>query len=226
MKRVVLAGGVLLAAGLCVGAALLFWPGGDREPASPTPPEATDPFADLLARPLRRPRLADGAPCPDPLEGAVGLPAGIPAEAALGTGPVHPVSRAIPRFLDFFPPDRAGPREAGVWRANETMWISEPRYEGPVLIRGQAVRGAARLRFGAGLDPELELRLPAGEWDEALRPLRVWGRAVRPPAGWRVTAALTRVLVREPDAANRCFFFQIDGTSFSETVLVGVLIQP
>jgi hypothetical protein len=107
------------------------------------------------------------------------------------------------------------------------MWVSEPEYHGPVLIRGRKVRGRVRVGFGSRIRPVWELRLPAGGWDETKRPLRIWGRVVRPATGWRVTTAYTRVPERPPRGQNPdCFFFEIDGLSFSETVVFGAIIQP
>ena len=200
---------------------------GNQSSSRPPGTSETEVFRELRARPVRAPRLRPGAFCPDPSRGAVGLPPSIPAEAGLGTGSVHAVSRAIPRFLDFFPPEDGSPLARSRWRANETMWVSEPDYRGPVLIRGRKVGGQARVGFGTGVRPVWELRLPAGPWAETDRPLRIWGRLVRPPAGWRVTTAYTRVPVRasrrqDPD----CYFFQVDGLSFSESIVFGAIIQP
>jgi hypothetical protein len=105
----------------------------------------TDVFAALRARPLRVPIVPAKrcTPAIDPrVVDVAGLPRPIPAESALGRGPVHPVSRGIPRFLDFFPPERGGPLRRSGWWGNETMWVSEPRYSGPVLVRGGMVHSA------------------------------------------------------------------------------------
>ncbi|MDQ2910509.1 MAG: hypothetical protein M3R39_05775 [Actinomycetota bacterium] len=106
------------------------------------------------------------------------------------------------------------------------MWLSEPRYRGPVLVRGRMVHGSTRVGFGAGIQPGWELRLPAGEWDEAKGPITIWGKRVRPPAGWRLRGVYTRVRgapVRGQGEA--CYFFQVDGEAFSETILFAVIIQ-
>jgi hypothetical protein len=183
-------------------------------------------FAALRSRPLRKPHLPAKAFCPDPSRGAVGIPAAIPGEhVGLGTGAVHPVSRGIPRFLDFFPPRKGDPLAASLWRSNETMWLSEPRYRGPVLVRGRMVHGSARIGFGADLRPKWELHLPAGAWGKAKGPVHIWGTTVRPPNGWRLRKALTRVR-GTADQGESCYFFQVDGVSFSDTILVGVIIQP
>jgi hypothetical protein len=142
----------------------------------------------------------------------------------LGFGPVHPVSRGIPRLFDFFPPEEGSPIAASRWRANETLWVSEPSYQGPVLVRGRSVDGRVRLGFGRARTPAWELRLPAGRWDERHGHVRAWDARIRPPIGWRVTAALTRVDESEP--AGDCYFFQVDGEDFSETIVFAAAIQP
>jgi hypothetical protein len=81
-------------------------------------------FAALRARPLRVPAVSGkscGAAKGPESWVAVGLPRAFPAEAALGDGPVHPVSRGIPRFLDFFPPPEGSPLARSGWWGNETM---------------------------------------------------------------------------------------------------------
>jgi hypothetical protein len=201
-----------------------------RRDDPPPPPQATpsvsteadDAFAALRARPLHRPRLRKGVQCPDPERGVDAIPAWIPAEAGLGVGSVHAVSRAIPRFLDFFL--ERGVSGSSPWRRNETVWLSEPGYRGPLLVRGAKVRGGRLLGFGTAYSLEYELRLPAGPWDEKDGPIRVWDTVVRPAAGWRVAVRATRALGTE--AGKGCYFLQFDGESFSESVLVGVLIQP
>jgi hypothetical protein len=197
-------------------------PPSSQQPARSASTEVDNVFADLRARPLRKPRLRKGAFCPDPGRGAVGLPPWFPAEGALGTGAVHAVSKAIPRFLDFFPDS-----SSGEWRSNETPWLSDPTYDGPLLVRGGQVHGGRRFRFGSGDPPTLELRLPAGPWDEMDGRVRVWdGKSVQLPEGWRAAMRPTRVRDLPDGPGPSCYFLQFDGDSFSESVLVGVLIQP
>jgi hypothetical protein len=185
-----------------------------------------DPFAALAARPFRRPQVAEDAECPDPEDRPVRQFPWLPAEAARGDGPIYLVSRAIPRFLDFFPTEDSSTS----WRANETLWLGDPTYRGPVLVRGGAVSGPDRMRFGSEDTPSLELRFPAGGWDESAAGLRVWGGAMRPPAGWRAAVRPTRVNDRLRDdvnpSAGTCFALQIDGTTFSDTITVGAIVQP
>jgi hypothetical protein len=216
----------VLLLGAVVAVTLLFVGGKSPGPSNHASRRGASVFAALRSRPLRKPRLPAKAFCPDPSRGAVGIPPAIPGEhVGLGTGAVHPVSRGIPRFLDFFPPRKGDPLAPSLWRSNATMWLSEPRYRGAVLVRGQMVHGSARVGFAAGIRPEWELRLPAGAWDEARGPVHIWGTTVRPPKGWRLRRAFTRVRGTR-DQGESCYFFQVDGVSFSDTVLFGVIIQP
>jgi hypothetical protein len=184
-------------------------------------------FAALRARPLRVPAF-NAKSCTPPIGPdlwiAVGLPRAFPAEGALGHGPVHPVSKGIPRILDFFPPPRRSPLARSGWWSNETMWVSEPSYSGPVLVRGRMRHGSAQVGFGTRTRPAWELRLPAGAWDEAHGPVPVWGKRVRPPKNWRVRRAYTRVLAAS-GRGQLCYFFQLDGRTFSKTVPFGVIVQ-
>jgi hypothetical protein len=86
------------------------------------------------------------------------------------------------------------------------------------------VHSNARVGFGIGMQPSWELRLPAGAWDEARGPVRIWGERVRPPSGWRMRRAFTRVLAAS-GRGELCYFFQLDGTSFSQTVVFGAIVQ-
>lgn len=70
-----------------------------------------------------------------------------------------------------------------------------------------------------------ELRLPAGAWDEAKGPV-IWGTTVRPPKGLAPSETFTRVRGNPKCEGEVCYFFQVDGESFSKTILFGVIIEP
>jgi hypothetical protein len=196
-----------IAASAIAGVALLL---SAEEARTPRPASTTqpDPFAKLRARPLRLPARRRGNCSLSPqLSRATELP-GIPAEAGLGAGPVYVAFPAIPRVLDLFPPERNSPLEKSRWRSAETVWVSEPAYDGPVLVRGRQLDGANRIGFGTRVSPERELRLPAGSWVER-RPLRAWGRRLHTRKEWRVALAYVRI------RAEGCYAFQVDGESFS-----------
>jgi hypothetical protein len=111
------------------------------------------------------------------------------------------------------------------------MWLSEPRYRGPLLVRGHRfapVRdepggrgGKARVGFGTRVRPEWELRLPSGPWGDGDRPLRAWGQSVTLPGDrWRLRMAYARIRY------EGCYFLQFDGKGFSQTVVFGAMMQP
>jgi hypothetical protein len=143
--------------------ALLLSP---EEAPTPRPAPSTtepNPFAKLRMPPLRlSARRRGNCSLPPQLSRATELP-GISAEAGLGAGPVYVASPAIPRVLDLFPPERNSPLEKSRWRSAETVWVSEPAYDGPVLVRGRLLEGANRIGFGTRVSPEWELRLPGGQ---------------------------------------------------------------
>jgi hypothetical protein len=214
--------GVLLAIGACnQGDVSTTAVPSHTEPESPVETVAvpdtapTDDFALLRSRPVRTPTIQRGAPCPDPVAGAVGLPEGMPFEGALGTGAVHVATVGIPRVFDF----SADSAPQGGWLAKNALWLSEAGYDGPILVRGGAARGGSGVRFGEDPRPSRVLELPSGPWDETAS-IVFEGMNVDPPPGWRAQDALIRVRPnRLPGIA--CYFLQIDGDDFSETILFG-----
>jgi hypothetical protein len=78
-----------------------------------------------LERPLRLPRLRNGAPCPTSRVARAARGVG----ATLGRGPAYPVLVGA---------------HAG---ANKTLWAVAPRYRGALLIRGRRLDGRGVLRF-------------------------------------------------------------------------------
>ncbi len=119
-------------------------------------------------------------------------------EASLGDGPVYVGFFSVaPRILNTYP--------------GRTVWISDPAYRGPVLVRGRRIDAPGTVRFGSALTPSSELRLPAGEWEDSEEVRERWPRAVR--SGWRFAIDNTRV---DPDG---CYAIQIDGESFSDVIV-------
>ncbi|MGH2701899.1 MAG: hypothetical protein ACRDJB_04275 [Actinomycetota bacterium] len=179
---------------------------------------AVNLFQELRRRPLSLPSSKANKPCAGERH-ATHIP-GIPAQAALGKGPVYSVFPAIPRGLDLFPTEEATPFSGSRWRGAEALFVSEPEYDGPALIRGGQIDGEERLGFGEGETPLWELRLPAREW-ELVDELRVWdGERVQLSAGWRVQRTTIRI------AADGCYAMQLDGESFSQVIEFGAELQP
>ena len=88
---------------------------------------------------------------------------------------------------------------ASGWGGNKTMWIVAAGYRGPVLVRGRRLDGPELVRFERGAPPPAELELRTT--------LTSQGSAVR-----RIPS-FTRV------QAPGCYAYQIDGTTFSRTIV-------
>lgn len=189
---------------------------------------------DLGRRPLRLPEVLAGEPCE--AERYAAHIKGIPAEGALGRGPVMSVFPSIPRGLDLFRPDDGALLAESRWRGAEVLFVSEPRYDGPVLVRGGQIDGERRVGFGDQAKPMWELKLPLGNWESA-DGLRVWGdrklqpveadagtpacpRCLRLSNAWRVQRATLRI------AAGGCYAMQLDGLGFSQVIEFGAIWQP
>jgi hypothetical protein len=79
------------------------------------------------------------------------------------------------------------------WFGNKVLWIFDPVYAGPILIRGLQVDGGNELRFDDGRVPPLAIKTSSG-----------FNRDL--PSYTRVRAA-------------GCYAYQIDGTTFSSTIV-------
>ena len=209
----------------------------EREPeGDPTKNETSKVFREFDERKLRIPKSRESESCE--LEHYAIHIRGVPAEAALGKGPVRLVFPAIPRVLDLFPPEEDASFAGSKWRGAEVSFVSEPRYDGPVLVRGGQIDGEHRIGFGDDETPLWELRLPAGDW-EPIDGLRVWGddQRLQPAAAgtdgtegcprclqlsndWRVQRATLRI------AADGCYGMQLDGQGFSQVIEFGAIWHP
>jgi hypothetical protein len=137
-------------------------------------------------------------------------------EAVLGDGPVYVGFRAIPRLLDALPPERRG-LSRSIWRTGETVWISEPTYRGPVLVRGRRIDGPGRIGFGDAVNPRPELYLGPESWADRGGDAKRWRRAVR--RGWRLAYENARI------QTSGCYAFQIDGDSFRDVIVFAAQVQ-
>jgi hypothetical protein len=179
-----------------------------REAAqAPTPP-ATVPergatLADLRARPLRLPTLDPGDRCETDLARKVS-PAFAPG---LGDGPVYPVGFARRSRLVFeYPPARNSLFAGSEWGGSKVLWVSDPDYEGPILIRGHQLDGPNELRLqqaGRPMAPALAMR--SGEADN-------W------TGGWRNFPSYTRL------RAPGCYAYQVDGDGFTDVITFEAVI--
>ena len=139
-----------------------------------------------LQRPLHLPHLAQGAACPvSHADRSVhfdrfGIARGI------GPGPAYPIGLAHGVLVLVPSP------EGGVWAGQKVLWFVHPRYRGPVLVRGRRLDGAGLVRFGRGVLPARELRLPAGTSEQP---------------------SFTRL------RSLGCYAYQIDGVGFSRVIV-------
>jgi hypothetical protein len=151
-----------------------------------------------LRRPLHLPAPVQGH-CPthrarvvEPHEGA-----------AEGPGPIYPViaDNAGPSgVLTFaYPPPPGSYRAGSGFGGQKVLWIGAPRYRGPVLIRGGQLGGHNPVKFDSGtpvLFPELQFA-PQSPGER----------------GWRGWPSGTDL------QAPGCYAWQVDGTTFSYTVV-------
>ena len=97
----------------------------------------------------------------------------------------------------------AGTRGERAWFGQKAPWIAGPRYRGPVLIRGARIDGPGQARF-------------ARTTGQHLRELYQARGAGVQPNGWRAWPALLLV------HSTGCYGLQVDGTSFSEIIVIRV----
>src|SRR5262245_20213639 len=149
-----------------------------------------------LVRPLAAPSV--GASCPR-------LPARTVNPAfgrATGPGPVYAVGLSDGDLLAVIP--APGSDFAGQFGGQKVLWVIDAAYDGPVLIRGGPIGGAAPVRFGRGASPAAQMQLPPAS-----------------TAGfWRDVPSYTRV------RTAGCYFWQVDGTAFSYSIVFRVPTYP
>lgn len=187
---------------LAIATGAAFWAGCSDGSSSPGPstaqPRTALTLADLRQRPLHIESLEAGEACPA-LRPHDLSPAFAPG---LGDGPVYPVGfsgRGVLRFA--YPPERKSLFAGSDWGGQKVLWVSDPKYDGPILIRGRQVDGTNGLRFGLG-GPELleELAFGAHGADN-------WSGL------WRNFPSYTRL------RAPGCYAYQVDGAGFSDTIV-------
>jgi hypothetical protein len=157
--------------------------------------EAT--LADLRRRPLFKDRLLADEPCPE-RELTDFSPA---FEPGLGRGPAYPVGFSDDGTLTFeHPPPAASPFAGTGWGGSETLWVVDPSYGGPLIIRGRQLDGPNEVRFDLDAGKlRASLAFPAGTGKEQ--------------DGWRTFATHTRL------RAPGCYAYQVDGSTFSLVIV-------
>lgn len=191
------------------GQALYLWPAGQpltyNDIACGGAPACTSGFTGsvppALRRPLHLPALVHGK-CP--VHRARVVEPHI--AAAEGPGPIYPViaDNAGPSgALTFaYPPPPGSYRAGSGFGGQKILWTGAPSYRGPVLIRGGQLGGHDPVKFDTGtrvLFPELQFPPQS--------------RSARPGGGWRNWPSGTDL------RASGCYAWQIDGTTFSYTVV-------
>lgn len=165
-------------------------------------------WAALAARPLALPTLAPGAACP----AAQGRSVQAGYGAAIGSGPVYIVGMGTDGVLHAVGPT-PGVRDVRSWGYQFALFIIAPPYDGPALARGQRLDGGSPLLFNGGVDQMttgFTMTTPT-----LLRGLRIEGGAQfgAPWASW-----MSYLRMREPG----CYGIQIDGATFTETIIFSV----
>ncbi len=156
-----------------------------------------------LERPFHIPPLAPDSSCPtssrDPKGdlSRIGSFTGV----AWGQGPAYPggldsgQGKPVLRYLDPIPPESGF--YGSNWFGNKVLWMVDPIYHGPMLIRGLQLDGRNEVRFDGGILPSrsIEVTLPPS------------------PSARRTRPSYTRV------RAAGCYAYQIDGAGFSSVLV-------
>jgi hypothetical protein len=175
---------------------------GNSSDPSATPSTPTT-LATLRQRSFHIPHLNAADSCP------ISRPRTLsPAFApGLGDGPVYPVGFTKRSVLAFeYPPPKNSLFAGSEWGGQKVLWVSNPNYDGPILIRGHQLDGANPVRFGQGRSTLLnELAFRRGEADN-------WTGA------WRNFPSYTRL------RAGGCYAYQVDGAGFSDIIVFSAVV--
>ena len=147
-----------------------------------------------LRRPLHLPTLPRNGRCPT--TPGVRFDNGQFGGIALGRPPVLPLVGAVRRDTTS---GAIAFRRRGRWWSAKTLWFSQPRYQGPVFIRGRKLGGGGKIVFGERpslFDPQLPPEPTLNGTD-----------------GWREWPGATYL------RSLGCWAWQIDGPDFSNVVV-------
>jgi hypothetical protein len=155
--------------------------------------------SDDLHRPLHLPHLRPGQRCP--VSASRPLSSG---QTLNGRGPAF-LSGVIGERPAAINVDWSSPDSLG-WSGQKTPWAITRSYDGPILVRGARIGRRGQMRFAYAYGDHLrELEWSAGA-DQGLPP----------DPNFRFLASATSFRV------PGCYAYQIDGTSFSEVVVIRV----
>jgi hypothetical protein len=161
-------------------------------------------WGQLRGRPLAIIALAAGAPCPVSSRTGNLARMGLGIFPAWGAGPAYPAFD--PPHADIAQVFEFGPQpEYAEWGIEKVMWAVDPRYVGPVLVRGRQLDGSNELRFENGSPgfTRAQTLHPAAE-------LRIVGGYVHPAA------------TRARQAG--CYAYQADGIGFSRAIVFTISV--
>lgn len=151
-----------------------------------------------LERPFHIPSIAGGSRCPTSSPNPKGDLSRLGfAGPAWGEGPAYPggldrgEGKPVLRYADPIPPESGF--YGSTWFGNKVLWMVDPAYRGPVLVRGRQLDGPNELRFDRGVLPPRELRI-----------------SPRPAPSSRPSYTRLR--------APGCYAYQVDGLGFSYTI--------
>ncbi|MGH3149268.1 MAG: hypothetical protein ACRDOB_00855 [Streptosporangiaceae bacterium] len=164
---------------------------------------AAGPVPAILDRPLHLPAVARGQACPvTPGQNARN---GYVGGLQFGSGPVSMIigNRGDPGHGTVV----LGTTQLPGWYALENVWLSGSGYQGPFMVRGQRLDGPGLVGFGGSSPAMAAFVEPPGPDANTNGPYRT------PPGS---------VWLQQPG----CYGFQIDGLSFSETIVIDVLPSP
>jgi hypothetical protein len=171
---------------------------GSSAPGATGSPRAATTLTDLRQRPLHIEKLGAGESCPTARPRKLSPAFG----PGLGDGPVYPLGfseRGVLRFA--YPPPKNSLFAGSDWGGQKVLWVSDPKYGGPILIRGQQLDGSNQVRFGQGSAAILQelafRRHSADNWS----------------GGWRNFPSYTRL--RSPG----CYGYQVDGAGFTDIIV-------
>lgn len=192
--------------GLVLLTAALVFIGGAANPAASASTKVATAQADdyqPLRRPLDLPRVRADDECPssEPRRVVAGV------VEMLGSAPIYVTGGGARGILQFeYPPSKNTEFAGSGWGGQKVLWAIGPAYRGPILIRARRLDGPEQVRFNGGSSGPAtsELRLPANTTSAA---------HASSPKGWRYFPSYTRL------RASGCYAYQVDGTSFSHTIV-------
>jgi hypothetical protein len=146
-------------------------------------------FAELAKRPLTTP-VTSHCQASEPSHSQGFLP------SLVGSGPVYMTGGSAIALSE--------QGRQGRYPLVATTWATDSRELGPVVVRGIDVDGAGVMRFGPGLEPPTELRLPVKSYEHA----------PDEPIGWRIFNSYLR------PSTPGCYVIQTDTLAGTSSLMI------